>query len=584
MAQVGKVPVSRLIHAVGDEGPVKKNRDEYRKAKELEEARKAGSEAAAVDEDGKDINPHIPQYISDAPWYLDPKGPTLKHQRQQEEKIKKYSNITEWYNRGVDTKKIATKYRKGACENCGAMTHKKKDCLERPRKIGAKYTGANFAPDEFSQPTLSHDFEMKRDRWNGYDPREYKEVIDEHKKLEEARKEVRKASMAEKKPPEEDDGETSSDEEDEDKYVDDMDMVGTKVDASERYTVRNLRIREDTAKYLRNLDPNSAHYDPKTRSMRKNPYEGTGKNADEVDYAGDNFIRITGATVDHAKSTMFAWEAARKGLDVHMLAEPTKLEALKSEFEKKKTEFKTDVNQSILDKYGGQEHLEAQPRELIFAQTEDYVEYSRHGKLLKGVESNVVRSRYEEDKLIQNHTMVWGSWWFEGKWGYKCCHSTTKNSYCTGESGKKVNEATSCLSMPPPSTKEEDNEEEEEEQQKTLVEIHNERSKTEKKSKKKKSKKKKKKNKKAESSSSSSSSSSSDDSEDEEEIRKRKVAEAVAKLEAENARHDRLMAMDERKRPYNSMVDSKAPTEEEMEAYHLKRQRSDDPMAAFLGK
>ena len=41
----------------------------------------------------------------------------------------------------------------------------------------------------------------------------------------------------------EDDGESSSDSDDEDKYVDDMDMVGTKVDASERYTVRNLRIR-----------------------------------------------------------------------------------------------------------------------------------------------------------------------------------------------------------------------------------------------------------------------------------------------------------------------------------------------------
>lgn len=36
-------------------------------------------------------------------------------------------------------------------------------------------------------------------------------------------------------------------------------------------SVRNLRIREDTAKYLLNLDANSAHYDPKSRSMREDP-------------------------------------------------------------------------------------------------------------------------------------------------------------------------------------------------------------------------------------------------------------------------------------------------------------------------
>lgn len=53
--------------------------------------------------------------------------------------------------------------------------------------------------------------------------------------------------------------------------------------------VRNLRIREDTAKYLRNLDPDSAYYDPKTRSMRENPLPGT--NPEEVAYAGDNYYR-----------------------------------------------------------------------------------------------------------------------------------------------------------------------------------------------------------------------------------------------------------------------------------------------------
>jgi pre-mRNA-processing factor SLU7 len=62
---------------------------------------------------------------------------------------------------------------------------------------------------------------------------------------------------------------------------------------------------------------------------------------------------------------MFAWEAARKGLDVHMLAEPTKLEALKSEFETKKSQFKSEMDKSILEKYGGQEHLEAPPRYVV---------------------------------------------------------------------------------------------------------------------------------------------------------------------------------------------------------------------------
>lgn len=73
---------------------------------------------------------------------------------------------------------MVTKYRKGACENCGAMTHSKRDCMERPRKIGAKFTGAKIAPDEFVQPELSRDYDGKRDRWAGYDPSQHKMVIE----------------------------------------------------------------------------------------------------------------------------------------------------------------------------------------------------------------------------------------------------------------------------------------------------------------------------------------------------------------------------------------------------------------------
>jgi pre-mRNA-processing factor SLU7 len=44
------------------------SRDEFRKAKELEELRKTGAAPPELDEDGKMINPHIPLYVSKRPW------------------------------------------------------------------------------------------------------------------------------------------------------------------------------------------------------------------------------------------------------------------------------------------------------------------------------------------------------------------------------------------------------------------------------------------------------------------------------------------------------------------------------------
>lgn len=57
--------------------------------------------------------------------------------------------------------------------------------LQRPRKIGAKYTGSDFAPDEHIQPELAFDYEGKRDRWNGYDPDLHQKVYEEFEQLEE---------------------------------------------------------------------------------------------------------------------------------------------------------------------------------------------------------------------------------------------------------------------------------------------------------------------------------------------------------------------------------------------------------------
>lgn len=76
-------------------------------------------------------------------------------------------------------------------------------------------------------------------------------------------------------------------------------------------------------------------------------------------------------------------------------------------------------------------------------QTENWLEYSRDGRVIKGAPKAVVRSKYQEDVMINNHTSVFGSWYDKrtGRWGYKCCHSLEKNAYCLGEEGKQVNDS-----------------------------------------------------------------------------------------------------------------------------------------------
>nr|GAT43013.1 predicted protein [Mycena chlorophos] len=447
----------------------KLSREDFRRAKDLDAARKAGTAPAALDEEGKPINPHIPQYISQAPWYLDTGAPSLSHQRRQADEPKSIDN---WYDRGLKAGPAAKKYRKGACENCGAMTHKRQDCLERPRRRGAKFTNQDIQADEVIQD-VETGYAAKRDRWNGYDAADHKRVYEEYAAIDAARQKqredeidnqtttdlaaVRKVAKAGKTDADAEFGSSDDEDADEDKYADTADAVGQKLDTKTRITVRNLRIREDTAKYLINLDPESAYYDPKTRSMRDAPV--TNVAPEDAKFAGDNFLRASGEANDMQQLQLFAWQSASRGNDVHLNANPTQGELLHQEFKQKKEQLRDTSKISILAKYGGAKYLQTAPKELLQGQTEEYVEYSRAGQLIKGREKAKARSKYPEDVFVNNHTQVWGSWFdpATSTWGYACCHSTVHLSYCAGQAGIEAAQASSAQnllastsSMPPP--------------------------------------------------------------------------------------------------------------------------------------
>ncbi|EOD41716.1 hypothetical protein EMIHUDRAFT_414359, partial [Emiliania huxleyi CCMP1516] len=449
-----------------------KSSEDRRRERELEEARKAGTIPAERDADGNEINPHIPQFMAQAPWYLNAEGPGLKHQKNLKQKGQ-VASATDFKPRGQKAGPAATYFRKGACTNCGAMTHSTKDCVERPRKKGARYSGKDIKPDEVTVD-MAYDYAGKRDHWAQFDPAAHMDKIRAH----EAEAEVRRKAAQQKKLGElaarerkrerrgkgkeggEGDSATDTDTDgsvgpSDDEKVDEAEQViiGQDVKApagKAKASVRNLRIREDTAKYLLNLDVNSAYYDPKTRSMRDNPLRGSAL-ADASTFAGDNFQRATGDAVQMAQLQLYEFEAYEKGQSMQMNADPTTVEMMNKIYREKKEKLKDTRSNKILEKYGGQQHLAAPPKELLFAQTEDYVEYDRSGGLRAGKEKAVAKSRYEEDVLEQNHLAVWGSHFDTTtfRWGYADDHSTLRNSYSTGAAGRRAREmAAAALSAP----------------------------------------------------------------------------------------------------------------------------------------
>ena len=247
--------------------------------------------------------------------------------------------------------------------------------------------------------------------------------------------------------------------------------------AQMKVTARNLRIREDTAKYLRNLDPSSAYYDPKSRSMRDNP--NPEALAEQADFAGDNFSRISGDAVGLAETQLFAWEAERRGAaeGLHPQANPSQAELLKKKIKTRSADLRAEKKKAVLDRYGGAEYLDggdglgtgnddengdedkkaraaaaaAEERKVRFGASIAQEEYTRDGRLVRPGEGGAaaasrkmanLKSKYEEDVYINGHTTVWGSYFHKGAfaWGYADDHSLMKNAYCTGAAGRAAND------------------------------------------------------------------------------------------------------------------------------------------------
>ena len=117
--------------------------------------------------------------------------------------------------------------------------------MERPRKVGAKWTGKHIAADEKVE-AFELDYDGKRDRWNGYDATAYKLVIDAYDARDEARRKYQKEQQLKKlearnKGEEVDEKEIESEEEDEDLEVDEA-----KVDESKQMDFAKVEKRVRT--------------------------------------------------------------------------------------------------------------------------------------------------------------------------------------------------------------------------------------------------------------------------------------------------------------------------------------------------
>jgi len=481
---------------------------ERKKEEEKRKAREAGTAQPEVDvNSGKMINPHNPEFLTKRPWYLGDSGPSMEHHGVRGDTAAPTVSLAEaeadaarrrsaWaaQTAGGGSAVVAvgawiealyrgkspylpakvTSVRLDGSLDLEFENGKKGSRVPRKHcKLPKAAAGGRAGLEALGKVA----YDAKRDRWHGYDAAavhadtmtRYAAVDAERQRKKEARTDARAArrranpDSSNKSDSDSDSDDDSADDEDDEFRQGDANAKdfqkriarqGGVGGAQMKTTVRNLRIREDTAKYLRNLDPESAFYDPKSRAMRENPTPHLGDPKDLV-YAGDNFARATGDALELAKTSCFAWDVERKGKAVggdvvHVQADPSRLELERRKFEKDKASLAEETRKAVLDKYGAPETEDPDERALRShaAASETYREFGADGRVVRGAPVAARPSKYAEDVHESGHVAVWGSYFCASsfRWGYADDHSCTRHSYPTGAAAAR---AAAAISQPP---------------------------------------------------------------------------------------------------------------------------------------
>lgn len=295
-----------------------------------------------MSKESKTENVHIPRYIKNQPWFyrdaakderLQGDDDYLVHHRQLKKggALDIDNNSEPKLGLGIrdefESVQVKRTVRLGAdrCENCGSVGHGRRDCLERARKVvRSGVDGGAIAVRKDGPGSL--DWDARKDRWFGYTGKEYDEVLKKWENRQEAA-------------PQDDEEEWwDTDEEVElmklGLYKDPGGVLKVEEGSGNTKLQRaSVRLREDRAAYLNDLNADEIKYDPKSRlykseslgsvdeesKMFRRHLTGEGKALDELN-------RFTRA---HARKQGIRDEIESEEKVQHVLiANPTKYEQM----------------------------------------------------------------------------------------------------------------------------------------------------------------------------------------------------------------------------------------------------------------